>query len=324
LDYNLSIVRYPPRELSSSPFRWQAIRVGQEAYSLMASSGFPGKVLAVFSNCIYLSGRAGEIFWVGQEHLPMHRRCITAPFQPHSLRLGQAFFTEGSLLKIGGVVVIDLDRAEKWKPFIIGPDETDSMTMVNDRLNHLFSILSMPNPDTGLGPAVPVISAIVEGRDPEKTPPDPFFTHAIPPILAITKACLCEDIVRVTQMARELIGLGPGLTPSGDDFLGGLFFVFHFLKRIFPEDFFWDEQPILDLIDWSSSRTHPISHAILSDLSSGHGPEPLHDILNFLLSGGDRNKMLLNIDRLCGIGNTSGSDIIAGLLTGMLVVRGKA
>jgi hypothetical protein len=218
-------------------------------------------------------------------------------------------------------VVIDLSGAEEWEPFTIGPEEADSMTLVNERVGRLFSKFPWPVPDSGLGP---VISAIAGGRNPEIIPSDPFFSRAIHPIIAITKACLNKEIVQVAQIGRELIGLGPGLTPSGDDFMGGLLFVFHWLKRIFPEDFFWDDQPILNLIDWSFSRTNPISHAILRDLSSGHGPEPLHDILNFLLCGGDQEKMALDIDRLCGVGHSSGSDIIAGLLTGMLMVRGKA
>ena len=253
----------------------------------------------------------------------MHRRCITAPFQLHPLRPGQGFWISGSSLQIGEAMAIDLDRGEQWRPFIIGPGQADPVFMVNERVNWLFSILPRPHPEAGLGQAIPMISAIVKGKDLRTVLSDSLFNRAIGPIHAIANACLREDIVQAAKMGRELIGLGPGLTPSGDDFLGGLFFALHFLKRVFPKEFFWDEQPILDLIDWSFSRTHPISHAILSDLSSGHGPEPLCDILNFLLSGGDRDEMLLNIDRFCRIGHTSGWDILAGLLTGILLLTGK-
>jgi len=163
----------------------------------------------------------------------------------------------------------------------------------------------------------------VDGRGLKPILLDHLATRSIDPILAIARACLNEDIVDITEVGRDLIGLGPGLTPSGDDFLGGVLFAAHHLKMAYPEEFRWDEQPVMDLIDWSRTRTNPISHAILSDLSIGHGPEPLHDIVSFLLSGKDWRKVMCGINRLLGIGHTSGWDILAGLLTGMLMVTGK-
>jgi hypothetical protein len=311
------------RGVELRPFRWRARQIGAEANRLVALPSFEGTILALFSKTVYLSGRDGKILWLSKEGLPMHRRCILVPFQTHPLCPGQVFSKEGSLLKIGEAVTIELNQAEPWRPFMIGPGSADPMFMVNERVSWLFSILLRNEQRDGFGPALPVLSAIAAGREPETVSTDPFFSRAIDPILAIAEACLCKDIVRVAQEGRKLIGLGPGLTPSGDDFLGGLFFALNFLKTIFPEKFFWNDGPILELIDWSSSRTNPISHAIFSDLCVGHGPEPLYDLLNFLLSGGDQDKILPNMDRLCEIGHTSGRDVLAGLLTGMLMVRGK-
>jgi len=79
----------------------------------------------------------------------------------------------------------------------------------------------------------------------------------------------------------------------------------------------------MDLVDWASTQTHPISHAILRDHAFGHGPEPLHDVVTSLLKGQDLGLTVEGAERLLGIGDTSGWDILAGMLTGMLLVEGK-
>jgi hypothetical protein len=118
-----------------------------------------------------------------------------------------------------------------------------------------------------------------------------------------------------------MIGLGPGLTPSGDDFLGGLFFAARSLHQAYPEDFGWEENAVLELLGWAKTRTHPISHAIFSDLALGHGPESLHDLIDRLLEGRDLDLVMEAALRLTAIGHSSGWDLLAGAVTGMLMAR---
>ena len=118
-----------------------------------------------------------------------------------------------------------------------------------------------------------------------------------------------------------LVGLGVGLTPSGDDFLGGLFFAARSLHQAYPEDFPWAEDAVSELLDWAKTRTHPISHAIFSDLALGHGPEPLHDLIGGLLDGRDLDPVMEAALRLTAIGHSSGWDMLAGAVTGMLMAK---
>jgi hypothetical protein len=102
-----------------------------------------------------------------------------------------------------------------------------------------------------------------------------------------------------------------------------LFFAVHFLKIAYPTDFPERQELIFDLIDWAETQTHPISHTILSDLALGHGPEPLHDVIAALFAGKDLGSIMAGVARLVEIGHNTGWDILAGVLTGMLLVEGK-
>jgi hypothetical protein len=168
-----------------------------------------------------------------------------------------------------------------------------------------------------------MILSLIDGNKQAISETDLLLAKARNSVLDLAIACFNFNMTKVTRRGKELVGLGPGLTPSGDDFLGGLLFVAHSLKKAYPQDFNWEEGLVTDLIDWASTQTHPISHAILRDHAFGHGPEPLHELVTSLLKGEDIDYTMGGAMSLLGIGDTSGWDILAGMLTAMLFVEGK-
>ena len=305
------------------PYILRARLVGRKAKSLLAGPDFSGKIFAVLSTTIYLLGGDGEILWLALEGLPVHRRCLLTSFQPGFLRIGQAFWVQNNCLRIGRRITIQLDRVTEWEPRAVGPEQAEPLRTVNACFQELLASLPVPDKGAGLGPAIPLISAIAAGRGMTTFRADSLVARASVPIGDMVRACLGQDMAQVARKGRELVGLGPGLTPSGDDFLGGLFFTAHSLQRAYPGDFYWEQGAIRDLIDWARTQINPISHALLSDLAQGHGPEPLHDLVTALLASQDLGCLLAAATRLLGIGHTSGWDILAGVLTGMLLVTGR-
>jgi hypothetical protein len=306
------------------PFLCPAKQIGSRAKALLAQPGFSGKVLAVLSRTIYFVSRDGEILWLSREGLAMHRRCILASFRPRSIRVGQDFFVDGPLLRISDQVILDLDPATEWKPSsAVGPEYAKSLSILHACTRRLLEAVTKIGDAKGLGQMIPLISSLVDGNKQTISATGPLLANARNSILDLARACLTFDMMEVTREGRELVGLGPGLTPSGDDFLGGLLFAAHSLKTAYPQDFNWEDEPVTNLIDWVSTQTHPISHAILKDHAFGHGPKPLHDVVASLLKGEDLRCTMEGTERLLAIGGTSGWDILAGMLTGMLFVEGK-
>jgi hypothetical protein len=220
-------------------------------------------------------------------------------------------------------VTIALDPAAEWKPPGVRPKNTKPLTVVRACTRGLVEAVRKVGDPKGLGQRISLISSLADGNRQAISNADPLLAKARNSILNLATACFNSDMTEVTRRARELVGLGPGLTPSGDDFLGGLLFAAYSLKTAYPQDFHWKEEPVMELIDWASAQTHPISHTILRDHSFGHGPEPLHNVVASLLEGQEPARTLEGVVRLIGIGDTSGWDILAGMLTGMLLVEGK-
>ncbi len=99
----------------------------------------------------------------------------------------------------------------------------------------------------------------------------------------------------------ELIGLGPGLTPAGDDFVGGALIAL----RAAGNDALADRVSAWAL-ELAEERTSRISRAHLRCAAAGEGHEALHD---FLVTFGKES-----LARLARLGHTSGLDAAAGAL----------
>jgi hypothetical protein len=308
---------------NEKPFFCPVKLIGSKAKALLSQPGVSGKVLAVLSTTVYLVSRDGEILWLSQEALAMHRRSVLLSLWPAAICVGQEFFVQGPFLRISEGVTVDLDSATEWKPLAVGPDYAKPLNVVRACIRQLFEVVIMLGNAKGLGQMIPLISSLVDGNKQAIATTDPLLAKARNSILDLATAYLEFDMSEVTRKGKELVGLGPGLTPSGDDFLGGLLFAAHSLKTAYPQDFKWEQQPVMDLIHWASIQTDPISHVILSDHALGHGPKPLRDVVASLLNGQDLSCTMEGVECLLRIGETSGWDILAGMLTGMLLVEGK-
>jgi len=307
---------------NEKPLLFPVRQIGSMAKALLAQPGFSGKVLAVLSSAVYFVGGDGEILWLSRKDLAMHRRCILASFGPRSICPGQNFFVQGPFLRISEGVTLHLDSATEWKPPAVVPKYAKPLNVLHSCTRQLLEAVMTLGNAKGLGQMIPFISSLLDGNKQAISNTDPLLAKARNSILDLATACLTFDVTQVARRGRELVGLGPGLTPSGDDFLGGLLFAAHSLKTAYPRHFHWEEAPVTELIDWARTQTHPISHTILKDHAFGHGPKPLHDVVMSLLNGQGLSRTMEGTERLLGIGETSGWDILAGMLTGMLLVEG--
>ena len=96
-----------------------------------------------------------------------------------------------------------------------------------------------------------------------------------------------------------LIGLGPGLTPAGDDFVGGAMIALRAAGNGALAD-----RVAAWALPLAKERTNRISRAHLQCAAAGEGHEALHD---FLKTFGKEE-----LDRLARVGHTSGLDAAAG------------
>lgn len=116
------------------------------------------------------------------------------------------------------------------------------------------------------------------------------------------------DVKKLARAAKQLAGMGPGLTPAGDDVLVG---VMHGLWAILPDERATELGQIISKA--AIPRTHALSAAWLAASARGEAAESWHQLLAAI---GDENPNGLReaVMRILPTGHTSGADALGGFL----------
>jgi len=298
-------------------------RMGELAHNIFSQETC-GRVLATFSNAIYLMTAQDDIFWLATERVPMHQRAIQLIGDLPRVATDSSFTVMDQHLGFGSNIVLDFSQASIWGSSPPFPGDNMPIYALSERLGAFSSLFNnLPSPK-GFGIFIPEILKIIQ---------DQLSTHSFPKLTAasefawpviqeISKACIAHDFPRILESAGELIGLGEGLTPSGDDFIGGLLFCLTTLRHVygpFHDDGISDFSFFLEKL---KPRTNIISFTMLKDHAAGHASDTLHKFVNILLSGQCLESTCPLVMELIQIGHSTGWDMLAGVLTGMLITIG--
>jgi hypothetical protein len=254
---------------------------------------------------------AEELFWIAADDAPMHRRCLRISSPLPGLIAGSPFYAQDHRLIIDPDFIFDFGDASTWDA--PHPDSGLPIIDLPARIHSFFSFMDGSHAK-GFGNFIPQILSLSPGDF-----SDPLLRRAQPLVLDMASACLEHQPTRIPSIADKLIGLGTGLTPSGDDFLGGMFFALHQLQAAYPDSDFADFHLPLESY---RTRTHLISYTLLNDLAHGYAVAPLHLLGNGLLMGEPFENIYLYVTQLTSIGHSTGWELVTGLLTGLLITDG--
>lgn len=129
---------------------------------------------------------------------------------------------------------------------------------------------------------------------------------------SLLQAISSRSMQEAVRAASGLVGLGCGLTPSGDDFLVGLFAVFNM-----PHNPFYRYRSFCEQVaSQSTGRTNEISYITLKKASTGQVRESLVRLLRDLMDGSE-DSLSVSLGSVLDIGSTSGTDIAIGIVSGL-------
>jgi len=291
--------------------------LGEYAQRIL-QTGASGKVLASVSSAIYLSTAQDEILWLGSENVPLHRRGMRLKGASMAAVAGWPFRTERGALLLSDRRV-EFSNAHTWQAPAFSFKKPVPPTLISERLL-AFCGSYKPRHTEGFGA---LVNTIIRRAWPDRfalqtSQPNRMQTYARPTIEVLVDKLLAGDVHGALRAGERIIGLGPGLTPSGDDYLGGLLFaICHFsqaceIQESLPEDL------IQTWLARAKGKTHPISYALLADHASGYGAEELYRFVFALFSQTSIEDTIEYASNLELIGSTTGSDLVAGVISGLL------
>jgi len=257
--------------------------------------GAAGQIVAVFERSFY-AVIDGIWVCVGQTGIgsgPLH---VLGDFRWPRLVVGDPVRVADSMLWIAGVPLANLASRTIWAPRVVPHWSMGSLQRGLDVVDVVWS-----GELTSEGLAV-----VGSGRVPSDA--SALVRAAMPGLAALERILSGSDHDADSGAGLAgLIGLGPGLTPSGDDLIGGALIALAALGRIECRDALWEQcRALLD-------GTNDISRIHLRAAALGYGAAALHDAIHATMSG-EGAGFRRALTALSAIGHTSGLDAFAGSL----------
>ena len=319
-----------PADLFDCPIAF----MGEPAFRLLSRRGLAGTVIATFSRSCWLETPGGQLFAVTDDRSGEGPLAAGAVL-PDGLALAEMGVNEGAELvadgvdfRLGNRLILRTVAARMWRPAPLGPRASNDE--VARRLRALIDSVSDDVPADGLAPLIIHLDQLAYGDVP--TPYDVGVAPrlAMPNVALLAEGVVQDDESAIDQAVQGLVGLGPGLTPSGDDLLGGIMIALRTaLGPVSPNEspltgFFQSRWfPIIDGLSRSIvhhiARTNRISAALLEQAVLGVGSATQHQVAQCLHELTPATGLETAAARLVRWGHTSGWDSLTGILFGTAI-----
>ena len=146
----------------------------------------------------------------------------------------------------------------------------------------------------------------------------PLARMALPRLRLLERTAKEQNIAGVEEATRGLAGLGPGLTPAGDDVLAGFAAVMALLSARISADGTSRSHVAEVIAAVARPRTTVLSGVLLEYAARGEVAEQLGEVLLALALPAEESEAVLQAaEKLLAFGGTSGGDTLLGVLFGL-------
>lgn len=292
-------------------------------YALVLGCAFPthpfkGWVHSVFHHALNIQQENGALITLvtpGEDDLPQGARLNGPPglnFLETGATPGQRVVCWEWQVRWEALPLhVDLHTAETWHCNFNYLPDTGEASIQSETIKLIFDLLEehFLREPAGLHPGLLTGTHLT---------PESTLNHRVGEVM--------HDLIQTTRLGRaipeksvqQLVGLGPGLTPSGDDFLVGFLAglwgssVHHPLWR----DFTLQLGRVICSI--AHEQTGEISYTYLFHAARGLFSRRLFELVRLLFMSAPGEQVLHAARAVLSGGHTSGRDLLIGLLAGLI------
>jgi len=217
-------------------------------------------------------------------------------------------------LLINEVLEISLKDVTIWRPRN-RVDGHPNFEHVKKNLKILEKFVAKNCRREGLGQLLSHIDEIAIGKISSTSNFNEIAKTVLPSLMNLFKAIRYESIDEIKKISRNLIGLGPGLSPSADDVLMGLMIALWWSTNSLGGDI-GRVKKVNEAIISHANKTTLLSQQLLRHAARGETNEAVEILLDGIFMG-ESEDIGVSAQRVLKIGETSGTDMMAGILLGL-------
>jgi len=302
--------------------------VGYKALKALSGSRRTAKVHSIFDRAFYIQIDRNTLISVitNKDYISPTSISVKEPkdqsFKSIGIKEGMKIVIDNHSLLFGdNALTIKLRKSSNWfPPPIPKQDDLTGLTGIGLNLRILRDVIYTSPTREGLVPLLENVelygplNSFVRPQEPSVS------ERARPNIETMMWGLYRGDLDMVLKNVESVLGLGPGLTPSCDDFLAGLIISLTIggkalLKKNKGELGFY-QKVSAEICRLAKAKTTIYSQVLLNQARFGEGPKAVVDLVHSLLTKkpphvAEVSKVVINM------GETSGADIAIGIFYGI-------
>jgi hypothetical protein len=267
-------------------------------------SKFTGFIHSLFDRTINIQClEDGELYTIANSEMDNGPNTLVidiTSFNGLNLTVSDYVYVENKILHVGEKLAVTVDHVKKWEGVL--PNYPNNEELLKKNLEKMKLYLETHGKCGGMKP--------IENSG-------NIFEAELTKLLSERSQRLMDEFLNnrmshALKCAVGLIGLGPGLTPSGDDFLVGFITAIN-LKNSPGYSYKVFGQHVVNL---AKPLTNEISYMALKKASIGRVRESIICLVDSLIKPNEQD-LIQALEQVLNIGSSSGTDIAYGLVCGM-------
>lgn len=285
--------------IKTYPKAVNALWIGDEVEDILSKSKYSMKLHSIFNHAINFVDNGDYIITVLNEYYPIG---------PQTVILSREDFHAIKALNLNRETVydfrsiIDIKHAGKIEFRVRGKVVPPSYEEADRNIQYFENILMKKGNKAGL---------LSKGNI--------YADYAAPSLEGFRQNLSCGSIREAAESLCHIVGLGPGLTPSGDDFILGLLASFYQSYYAFGINESFIKIMLELILNKVKGKTTLVSYNMLRLGAKGKYSEWVESMA-FSILYGSKSDIEKSFQSMMKIGSTSGSDMGAGMLFGYKLI----
>ena len=281
-----------------------------------------GRVHSIFSGAIDVTLQGGSMISIVREEvgsgpinivtdLPRGRSMAELGVKKNAEVLKKK---DGEILIGGTAVLVSIQHAKLYRTEKEFPTKLGSISEIRANVVVVARTVARRGHHQGLGGLIPLlVPSGTETKHPAEL--NSFSRLALPRVRSLMSKIREGRISELGTEVQNLAGLGPGLTPSGDDMLAGLMVTLTLIAHNLKGDAEMVRRVNRKIALNARKRTTMLSEEFLSQAARGETNEHFQELIKKMLTALP-NEAQRSAEVVLKVGETSGTDTVLGILLG--------
>ena len=297
-----------------------ASQISNDLFKWIKESEKKGEIHSIFKSTVNILSEDGKFIPILINDKPMSPFSLKLDkildFKDMDIQIGDKVIFTKNYLKVDNVT-IRYDNAISWDNSIRLDNNVDSLENIKLKLNIVKKHIREKGNKEGIFRLMQLIPFdLYNGNDNILDSSQIFIKERFENFV---KAFINNNIKEINTLSKKIIGFGPGLTPSMDDFLSGMMianlYVSHYLKLSIEDAYSINKQIVYNI----DNKTTRVSEEMLKQSSIGETNEDIRNLMVRII-GISNNQLSDLLEKVINFGHSSGTDILCGIYIGSCIL----